>query len=1607
MIDLTGIENQHEFYTNHYLTAILEQDLKDVFRKWRERDEQEKIRPPYAQLRGLYKEYFTTRSQLEREKKAEDRLALQRELERRLLEVFGYAFEPTLKELDDLSLLPVIGQVKKPNGAPELWVLEALEDDDEQQDPLTLALHACQYPEGEGVPTSLSGVTFDELITRHVFGKSEPPRWVLLIGASQAVLVDRGKWNEKRLLRFDFSEILGRREASTLQATAALLHCDSVCPAEGMSLLDNLDENSHKHAHAVSEDLKYALREAIELLGNEVVYYLREKRKKGVFEGSKDEIDAPQLTLECLRYLYRLLFLFYIEARPELGYAPIKADAYRKGYSLESLRDIELVQLTTEESKNGTYLHDSLELLFRLIYDGFQPREKGMQQLALGVAGKPLHNTFHLTPLRTHLFDPRRTPTLGKVKVRNFVLQRIVELMSLSRPKGRERRGRVSYAQLGINQLGAVYEALLSFNGFFAQTELYEVQQAGEKADELATAYFVPAEDLKDYTQEERVFHGDGTLRKYEKGTFIYRLAGRFRETSASYYTPEVLTQCLVKYALKELLPGKSADEILHLTICEPAMGSAAFLNEAINQISEAYLDAKQREVGRKLLVTAPKPSGSGSGSGSGSEPDPYAQTEDYAVIKQRVKTYLADNCVFGVDLNPVAVELAEVSLWLNTMAPGGFIPWFGNQLACGNSLVGARRQVFAAAWLHGKKAEWLDAVPDRVQVGKPRPAGSVYHFLLGDKGMAVYGEGNEGKPIREMASEELSLIKAWRSEFCAPLSKDEVEALQDLSDAIDGLWDAHVEQQRRIRERTTDPMHLWGQPMPSEMRPPTTTEWKDRVLFQELYSKDVRASSPYRRLKLAMDYWCSLWFWPIEKAGMLPSRGEFLLELSLILRGDVLEVSGRGEAQLPLFSETQAKEEARHLMDEFGFVNVDRLCSTYPRLALVQEVAEQRQRFLHWELEFADLFAQRGGFDLILGNPPWIKIRWDEGSVLGDADPSFVLRQMSAPEAAKRREQTFRKRGNRGGYLQAHEMSAGLQAFLTGHQNYPALSGSQPNLYKGFMSLLWGSLSERGAGGLLHPEGAYDDPKGGPLRTVLYQRLRRHYQFANETGLFGDVHHMTKFSINVYGPARTAQFQHIANLFTPSTVDASVTHDGSGPVPGIKDDENAWSVKGHRDRIIEVDEDGLELFAKLYDEPGTPPGEARLPALHSRQLLSAVSRFAKAGKTLADVDSFRSTFHWDETRSQRNGTIKRETRFPKGPEQLVLSGPHFFVGNPLYKTPRRSCTQNSHYDVIDLTEIPDDYLPRTNYVPACKLDEYRRREPRVPWSDEPVSAFPRVAVNNMLSQAGERTFQPAILPAHAAHINTVNSYVFRNSADMVLTVATWVSLPVDFLVKTTGAGHLQPNMARRLPVGPVTSVLQQPLCVRILLLSCLTTHFADLWESQFQSVYAQDSWGLRDARVMDAVFSGLQSNWRRELPLRTDYARRQALVEIDVLVAMGLGMTLEELQTIYRVQFPVMRAYESDTWYDREGRIIFTASKGLPGVGLPRTSRDGPGWEDVRSMQHGTVELTVMDDTLPGGPRKKTIVYHAPFDRCDREHDYEVVWKEFEKRYGKILPKK
>ncbi len=1290
-IDFTGIINEHEFYTNHYLTAIIESDLKDLFSKWSDREKEEGVKPPYNLLKALAKDYFGVKDRLTRERVQKDRLKLQRDFAGKFLEVLGYDLEPVVREVDCGAFIPLLGEVKKSNGAPDMWIIEAVDESGESIDPLNLNLVKYQYPDGVETEDAILESPLEDVVSKHIFGRSEPPRWILLLSDTQAVLLDRSKWNEKRLLRFDLPEIFGRRETSTAQAVSALLHSDSICPVDGISLLDTLDENSHKHAFSVSDDLKYAVREAIELIGNEAVLYHREVLKRKIFElelkdDKYEEKDlAGQLTKECLRYMYRLLFLFYIEARPELGYAPMKAEVYRKGYSLEFLRDLEMVKLTNDESRNGYYISESLDMLFNLVYNGFRADKRAEERELDFGENLPQHHTFEIPALRSHLFDPEKTPLLNSVKFRNSVLQRVLELMSLSKPKNRnDRRGRISYAQLGINQLGAVYEALLSYKGFFADADLYEVKKENETPTELDTAYFITKEDIEKYDEDEKVFKDDGTLKIYPKGTFIYRLAGRNRESSASYYTPEVLTKCLVKYALKELLKDKTADEILHLTVCEPAMGSAAFINEAVNQLSEAYLQKKQKETGINI---------------------PHDQ---YGNIRQQVRMFIADNNVFGVDLNPVAVELAEVSIWLNSIYGGGYIPWFGNQLVCGNSLVGARRQVFDVELLRKNDNTgtlWLDEIPERVMPGKGRPENGIYHFLLPDKGMANYTD----KVVKNMAKNEIDTIKNWRNDFCKEFKDHEIEMLKRLSSAVDVLWARHIREQRRVRKLTTDPLQVWGQPEPDKDLKMSSIRQKDEIFDRDILSKGRPDSTPYLRLKTAMDYWCSLWFWHIEKAELLPSRYEFLLEMTMLLEGSVIELENGETKQLSWLPDEKPEQLKLDMTGKHGFVNIDELCSKSPRLAEVRNLAEQ-YRFHHWELEFADIFREKGGFDLIVGNPPWIKVEWNESGVMGDRDPLYVIRKFSASEMAKLRNKVIERYNLKGDYLSAAESAEGTQNFLNAYQNYPHLRGMQTNLYKCFLPQAWMVGSSKGISAFLHPEGNYDDPKGGGFRREVYPRLRYHFQFHNEMILFSDVHHATVFSINIYKNNKSSKigFFHIANLYSPSSVDICVEHNGDGSVPGIKDDDNKWNTAGHKDRIIAVGQDELELFAKLYDAEGTPYLEARLPNAHSVQVVEVLKKIAGCEKRLGDLkNDYYSTVMFDETYSQRDGLIKRDTKFPEKVEEWILSGPHFYVGVPLYKTPRRICSLNSHYDVIDLTEIPEDYLPRTNFKPACEYHEY------------------------------------------------------------------------------------------------------------------------------------------------------------------------------------------------------------------------------------------------------------------------------------------------------------
>jgi len=1736
-----GIANENEFYSHHYLSEVFKGDIKSRLEAW---DAHEALHPgveqdraPPKRLAAWGQKWFALRGQIAKARDDAEKWQIFTQIQTGLLQALGYAGPGKAAAIHELvpgQPLPLWQLLAKGGSAgqsaaaaamlpSQLAIVPAYQPGAEDEDLLDHKLIPLHYG-GGNVPPPLKGETWDAIVSEALFGAENPPRYVLLLGLDQWLLLDRYKWPNNRALRFEWVDILDRKDTSTLQAAAALLHHDSLAPGEGISLLESLDENAHKHAFGVSEDLKHALREAIELLGNEAANQLRQQAvdaKKGFFSG-KDQLEPADLSLECLRMVYRLLFMFYIEARPELGYVPIaKSEVYLKGYSLESLRELEMQPLNTAHARDGFYFDATLRRLFSLVATGcgFEQHAGEQQHLAGAITGAK--DTFSLAPLDSRLFDETTMPLLAKVRFPNHVWQTVIRLMSLSRAKkgggaGRgQRRGRVSYQLLSINQLGAVYEALLSYRGFFAAEDLYEVKPApkkgghsasdddeggsedaeGDDADEgaqgsssarssgasgadlLENAWFVPASHLSDYKEDERVYDvndaGHRQLRKHPRGSFIYRLAGRDRQKSASYYTPQVLTRCLVKYALKELLNSdrvKRADDILTITVCEPAMGSAAFLNEAVNQLAEAYLERKQAELGKRI---------------------PH---DDYPQELQKVRMFLADRNVFGVDLNPVAVELAEVSLWLNAIygeptqdkdgnplpVKPARVPWFGYQLFAGNSLIGARHQAYRPGGLKkGAKPAWHEEPPRDCSKAEPRKPDEIWHFLLPDPGMANYTD----KAAKALYPEDFKRLASWRKEFNKPLEPHELGRLQQLSKCIDELWAEHTAALARDRDRTEDFMTVWPHVAATAEGDAATSHTisraqKEAIRRQGLLNADGDLATPYRRLKLVMDYWCALWFWPITQSHTLPSREAWWMEVGAILEGNIVDLAPQQdldlrptepEAPQVIFPEVQSllegfevqlplsqQAEQPNLHDKLGQLRISKLRQHFARIPQVESVADAR-RFLHWDLCFADILLKRGGFDLILGNPPWLKVEWNEAGILGERNPLFAVRKISASDLTGLRAQAFSDSpGLQTAWTDELQEAEGTQNFLNAVQTYPLLKGVQTNLYKCFMPLAWRLASTLGVSALLHPEGPYDDPKGGNLREAVYARLRRHFGFVNELQLFAEVDHHTKYSINVYGPVQAAPaFDQLANLFAPATVDACYQHDGTGIVGGYKNESGQWNTSGHSDRVVHIGDPALATFAKLYDSPGTPARRARLPALHAGALNSVLAKLAAYPNRLANLgDDYVATEMWHETMQQKDGTIIRrpasDVGFAASPADWVLSGPHFFLGNSYNKTPRKVCTANGHYDIIDLASLPDDYLPRTNYRPMVDRGEYESRTPRVSWQNEratwmdwtnltleeqemrPDLVGQRVIVarqhrslvtnhfryihRRRISVSMERTLIPALVPPGVAHVHTVLSLTLRNPRDLVSLLGVTYSTIADAFIKSTGQGDLYDSTLGRVPF--VESV---EISARVVALNCLTTHYAPLWVQVYDLAFTDQSWSQpSNPRLPQDFWQDLTSDWTRHCALRSDYARRMALVEIDVLVAQALGLTLDELLLIYRVQFPVMQGYERDTWYDITGRIVFTNSKGLVGVGLPRkgsrttpkttiTTPDGKvrtgncGWEDLYKDEKWlvpdatVVTMEVTDDTLPGGPRQVTRTFKAPFARASREDDYRTAWAFFE----------
>lgn len=901
----------------------------------------------------------------------------------------------------------------------------------------------------------------------HLFVAADGPQFALVLAGGLALATERERWPEGRYLAVDL-QLVGERadtkRGGEIDRALTCLAAESLAPdAEGTVWWASVIEESVKHTVGVSEDLREGARLSIEIIANDVV-----TRRKDQGLPPLPPEQAQPLARDALRLLYRILFLLYAEASPELAVLPVGDPAYECGYSIDRLRELTLTELVSPRARAGTHLYESLAVLFDLVdrgHDGTTtPDDDGDGAAVEGLV---------FQPLRADLFKPEAITLIDEVKLGNAALQQVLRHLLLSKQvKGRD-RGFISYAQLGINQLGAVYEDLMSYTGSFATEDLYEVAKNG---DPSKGSWVVPATRIdgiseNDFVKADDPDTGERKPVLHRRGTFVYRLSGRERQQSASYYSPEVLTRFVVGQAVEELLdPGGQttpARDILDLTICEPALGSGAFAIEAVQQLAEQYLRRRQDELDQRI------------------DPDRYAAE------LQKVKAYLALHQTYGVDLNATAVEFAEISLWLATMGEGLAAPWFGLHLRRGNSLVGARHALIPAAALREKG--WLAAMP----VDKPLStlgddlAGGVHHFLLPVDG---WGASVDAKEAKELTPEALAKLKDWRKSLRPKLTKTQIASLAALARRTERLWALALRRLQIAESEIRRAIPLWGADDLPDAGGAVTREAIEASLADP--------NGAYQRLRRVMDAWCGLWFWPLTDElatvdGVVvspPNVAQWIDALQQLL-GQEAKVKRRDEQQLS-FADIDDWDDLGVAEDnDLMFAqarSVAAVLAAHPWLVVCERLAE-RHGFFHWELDFAPVFA-RGGFDLQVGNPPWVQPDFDEKAALAEFDVTWALETKIATQRAESmKQQTLAILGAQEFYVDELTATVATRAFVSDRAAYPNLAGLRPDLYRCFMEQTWRAMSPTGTVSLIHPETHFTDEKAGLLRQATYQRLRRH----------------------------------------------------------------------------------------------------------------------------------------------------------------------------------------------------------------------------------------------------------------------------------------------------------------------------------------------------------------------------------------------------------------------------------------------------------------------------------------------------------------------------------
>lgn len=496
-------------------------------------------------------------------------------------------------------------------------------------------------------------------------------------------------------------------------------------PREGktqdLSLLDRLLLESEDYARDLGSRLKdRVFEEVFPHLAHGFVEHVRAQGgTKAVPQAELDLIYQGTLTL-----LYRLLFLLYAEARDLL---PVR--------EVRGFWEASLVRMKKEIAEHAEDIEDQVEGRLKKAYrdDAYSLWERLQRLFAIVDHGEaalnvPFYNGgLFLTKPDAGDDTPEATAArfLATHKVADRDLARALDLMSRTVDEKRHSLVFIDYKSLGVRQLGSIYEGLLEFKVRIADEKLGIKKEKGREV-------FVSFSDLEEKEQARAERAG----RVVRKGAVYLENDKRERKASGSYYTPDYIVEYIVEHAVGPMLVEKFdkmrpklrkaqaerksfferqkalaanrigpepveiaerigeelVDELFDIKVLDPAMGSGHFLVEAVDFITDrmltflnafpwnpvqAYL-ARMRDA----ILTE--------GESQGVTLDP-AKLTDVNLLKRHV----LKRCIYGVDLNPMAVELAKVSLWLDCFTLGAPLSFLDHHLRCGNSLIGITEKQF------------------------------------------------------------------------------------------------------------------------------------------------------------------------------------------------------------------------------------------------------------------------------------------------------------------------------------------------------------------------------------------------------------------------------------------------------------------------------------------------------------------------------------------------------------------------------------------------------------------------------------------------------------------------------------------------------------------------------------------------------------------------------------------------------------------------------------------------------------------------------------------------------------------------------------------------